>query len=247
MPGEVISEPRRGGFSHCGLLLLLVMVLVLVVVEQGVLRRDGDEFRRRRGRSRGSEAPDLAEIRARRERPERGRRGRRDQRNGVVLGNGVGVVGANALAEDEGRGGREEGLVIGDGGERGRCGAGAGGGDDGGLGLAEEPLDGLAVGLVAELTRELEDARRAYDRHANAASAAVDFAVTVLGRRLLNGERGGGGASLVRVGDCVCVVSSDAVSGSVRVGHGGWNWIRACLVAAREKKKKKNEKGREVK
>jgi len=236
--GEVIPEPRRGGFSHCGLLLL-----VMVVMEQGVLRRDGHEFRRRCGRGSGREAPDLAEIRARRERPERGRRGRRDERNGVVLGNGVGVVGANALAEDERRGGREEWLVIGDGGERGRCGAGAGGGYDGGLGLAEEPLDGLAVGLVAELARELEDARRAYDRHANTPPPAVDLAVTVLGRRFLNGERGGGGGSLVRVGECVGVASGDAVSGAVRVGHDGWNWIRACLVAAREKEeKKKNEK-----
>lgn len=125
------------------------MVLVLVVVEQGVLRRDRNEFRRRRGCSRGREAPDLAEVRTRRECPESGRGGRRDERNGLVLGHGVSVVGANALAEDERRGGREERLVIRDGGERGRCGAGAGGGDDGGLGLAEEPLDGLAVGLVA--------------------------------------------------------------------------------------------------
>lgn len=74
--------------------------------------------------------------------------------------------------------------------------------------------------------------------------------MTVLGRRFLNGQRrclrgggggGGGGASLVRVDDCVCVVGGDAVGGSVRVGHDGWNWIRACLVAAREKKKNKNK------
>ncbi|PON93627.1 hypothetical protein TorRG33x02_106110 [Trema orientale] len=44
-----------------------------------------------------------------------------------------------------------------EGGEVGGDGSGAGGGDDGGLGLLEEPLDGLAVGLVAELPGQLED------------------------------------------------------------------------------------------
>lgn len=77
------------------------------------------------------------------------------------------VFGAESLAENEWGGGEEgmgEGLVVescgdgggggiaggggGYGGETGGGGAGAGGGDNGGLGLAEEPLDGLTVGLV---------------------------------------------------------------------------------------------------
>lgn len=116
--------------------------------------------------------------------------------------------------------------MVGDSGEARRSGAGAGSGDDGGFRLAEEPLDGLAVGLVAELARELEDAGGADDRHANAAPAAVDLAVAVLGRRFLDGEGGGGGGgggggSLLVLNDCVVVgvVGRDGVSGSIRVGH----------------------------
>ena len=97
--------------------------------------------------------------------------------------------------------------MVGDSGEARRSGAGAGSGDDGGFRLAEEPLDGLAVGLVAELARELEDAGGADDRHANAAPAAVDLAVAVLGRRFLDGEGGGGGGggggSLLVLNDCL--------------------------------------------
>jgi len=53
----------------------------------------------------------------------------------------------------------------GEGGEVGRDGARARGGDDGGLRLLEQPLDGLAVRLVAQLPRELEQPRRAHRRH----------------------------------------------------------------------------------
>lgn len=78
----------------------------------------------------------------------------------------------------------------GDGGEA--CGGGActGSGYNGGLGLSEEPLNGLAIGLVAELTSELEHSGGADYGHADAAAATVDFAMTVLGGRLL--DRGGG-------------------------------------------------------
>jgi len=60
---------------------------------------------------------------------------------------------------EPGGGQRERGR---DGCERGRrYGARAGGGDDGRLGLLQQPLHGLAVGLVAELPCELEDPRGA--------------------------------------------------------------------------------------
>lgn len=67
-------------------------------------------------------------------------------------------------------------------GETGRSNAGSGGGDDGRLGLAEEPFDGLAVGFVAEFSGELEDTCGADDGHADSAAAAVHFAVAVFGR-----------------------------------------------------------------
>lgn len=68
-----------------------------------------------------------------------------------------------------------------DGGERGRrYGPRAGGGDDGRLGLLQQPLDGLAVGLVAELARELEDPRGAERRHPDPAPPAVHLGVAVL-------------------------------------------------------------------
>ena len=82
-------------------------------------------------------------------------------------------------AGDHGLGGGSGGRNGGDGG--GGDGAGAGGGDDGGLGVAEEPLDRLAVGAVAELARELENARGAERWHADAAAAAVYLGVAVLG------------------------------------------------------------------
>ncbi|EAZ25173.1 hypothetical protein OsJ_08973 [Oryza sativa Japonica Group] len=186
---------------------------------------------------RGGEAPELAEVSPGRERPEGlgggGGVGSGRGRSGVVVG------GTEALAEDEGGGAGEEEVVgvgggvgaeggRGGGGEGGRGGAGAGGGDDGGLGLAEEPLDGLAVGLVAELAGELEDAGGADDGHADAAAAAVDLAVAVLGGRLANGE---GGAIGVGGRDELLVRSAATATAAVWPGRheerrgaerGGW-------------------------
>lgn len=73
-----------------------------------------------------------------------------------------------------------------------RCqgGAGANGGDDGWLRLTEKPLNGLAVGLVAELAVELEDVGGVDDVHADAAAEGVDLAVAILGGRLADGESG---------------------------------------------------------
>jgi hypothetical protein len=53
-------------------------------------------------------------------------------------------------------------------------------GDDGRLGLAEEPLDGLTVRLVFELPVELEDADGTDDGDAEAAAMIIDLAVPVL-------------------------------------------------------------------
>jgi len=205
MSREVIPHPSRRRFSDGLLLLTLVMS-----EERNLLLRHRhgggvhDHFGSRRG-----EAPNLSEIGASREGPQSGGgRGAHEggpHRNGVVLG--ALIVGAYALAEDERRGSEQLRLVVGGaggrgerrgvggahgerhGGEAGGRGAGPGGGDDGRLGLAEEPLDGLAVGLVPQLARELEDARRAYYGHSYAAPAAVDLAVSVLGWRLLDGQR----------------------------------------------------------
>uniref|UniRef100_A0A2P2K368 Uncharacterized protein n=2 Tax=Rhizophora mucronata TaxID=61149 RepID=A0A2P2K368_RHIMU len=63
---------------------------------------------------------------------------------------------------------------------------GAGGSDNGRLGLTEEPLNGLTVGLVAELPGQLEDTCGAYDGHADSPSAAVNLAVAVFRRGLLD-------------------------------------------------------------
>lgn len=52
------------------------------------------------------------------------------------------------------------------------------------LGLLEEPLDGLAVGLVAELAGQLEDAGGARGRHADAPPPSVNLGVAVLGGAL---------------------------------------------------------------
>lgn len=52
--------------------------------------------------------------------------------------------------------GGPDGGGDGDGGDS----AGSGGSDDGCLSVAKEPLDGLAIGAVAELTGELEDTSR---------------------------------------------------------------------------------------
>lgn len=94
------------------------------------------------------------------------------------------------MVEGSGYGGGGGIVVVaegdGDGGEAGGGGPGAGGGDDGGFSLAEEPLDGLAVGLVAELAGELEDTCGADDWHADATTSAVDLAVSVLSRGFLH-------------------------------------------------------------
>ena len=98
------------------------------------------------------------------------------------------VLLARALAEEEGGGGGGGGGRAG---EDGRGGAGAGGGEDRRLGLPEQPLDGLAVGLEPQLAGELEHARRADDRHAHAPAAPVHLAVPVLAalrRRRLSGS-----------------------------------------------------------
>lgn len=64
--------------------------------------------------------------------------------------------------------------------EVGRDGTCAGGGDHGGLRLLEQPLNGFAVGLVAELPRELENSGGAGGRHADPAATAVNLGVPVL-------------------------------------------------------------------
>lgn len=78
------------------------------------------------------------------------------------------------------RGGESRGRSGGGGG--GDC-AGASGGDDGRLGLSEQPLDGLAVGAVTQFARQLEYAGCAERRHSDAAAAAVHLGVTVSGAR----------------------------------------------------------------
>lgn len=59
--------------------------------------------------------------------------------------------------------------------------AGSGGGDHRGLGLLEQPLDGLAVGLVAKLSGQLENPSCARRRHSDPTAPAVDLSVPVLG------------------------------------------------------------------
>lgn len=66
-----------------------------------------------------------------------------------------------------------------------------GGGDDRWLGLLEKPLDCLAVGLVAELSCELENPCGARGGHADPAASAVDFCVPVFGGVALGGWLGG--------------------------------------------------------
>ena len=56
----------------------------------------------------------------------------------------------------------------------------------------KKPLDGFAVGLVAELTGELENSSSTKRRHPGTAAAAIHFGVAVfgggpLGRGLLRG------------------------------------------------------------
>lgn len=154
-------------------------------------------------------------VRVRRLHEERGVVRHMDERAPMPAGGGGG--GDRGRADGDGGGGR---LLRGD--------ARPGGGDDGGLGLAEEPLDGLAVGLVAELAGELEDAGGADDGHADAAAAAVDLAVAVLGGRLANGE---GGAIGVGGRDELLVRSAATATAAVWPGRheerrgaerGGW-------------------------
>ena len=104
---------------------------------------------------------------------------------------GTEVRGTEVGGDRHGGAGASEGDVKG--GEVGRDGAGASGGDHGGLGLLEEPLDGLSFGLVAELARKLEDAGGAECRHANAVPAAVHLGVAVLGGGSLRWRLLGGG------------------------------------------------------
>lgn len=70
--------------------------------------------------------------------------------------------------------------------KRGRSSTSSGGGNDGGLSLAEKPLYGLAVGFVAEFSGELKHPRRTDYGHTNSPTTAVYLAVPVLGRRLLD-------------------------------------------------------------
>lgn len=103
----------------------------------------------------------------------------------------------------DGGGGGGEGGAGGRGGDGGDGeGAGASGGDDGGLGVPEEPLDGLAVRAVAELSCQLEDASGAERRHPHAPPPAVHLRVPVAadfpgGYQLVGsfwgGDRSGGG------------------------------------------------------
>lgn len=64
-------------------------------------------------------------------------------------------------------------------GEVGGDGSCAGGGDDGWLGMVEEPLDGFPVGLVAQLPGELENAGCADGGHADPTTTAVNFDMSV--------------------------------------------------------------------
>jgi hypothetical protein len=152
------------------------------------------------------------------EAPELGRRKRPEARRGLG-------VSAGTLAGHEGGGDcwwGEGGVLVGGGGgggcgaEGGRGGSRARGGDDGRLGLAEEPLDGLAVRLVPELSGELEDAGGADDGHADA--AAVHLAVPVLGGRLADGENA---ACVGRRDELPLLLVVSSVGGAGRHGRAG--------------------------
>nr|GLL45613.1 protein EI24 homolog [Ipomoea trifida] len=77
-----------------------------------------------------------------------------------------------------------------------RDGAGAGGGDDSRLGLMQEPLNCLAVGLVPQFPRQLENPSGASRRHADAPPSAVHLRVPILRRP---GRRRSSAAMLVAV------------------------------------------------
>lgn len=83
--------------------------------------------------------------------------------------------------------------------------------------MAEEPLDGLAVGFVTELASQLENTGGANDRHAYSPAAAIDLAVAVLGGRLLDDQRAIT-RRLLSLGVNNSAVG-DAVSSTVRIRH----------------------------
>lgn len=80
------------------------------------------------------------------------------------------------------------GVPDGDGDSReaSRDGASTSGGYNRRLGLAEEPLNSLAIGFVAELPCELKYSGGADNRHAYAPASAINLAMAVLGGRLLD-------------------------------------------------------------
>jgi len=123
---------------------------------------------------------------------------------------GIEVVGSQLGGDGHGGAGAPVRYVKG--GEVSRDGAGAGGGDDSRLGLLEEPLYGLAVGLVSELPRELEDSGGAESGHSNSTAAAVDFGVAVFGGGSFGWWLFGGG-----FGGC-----GEEGGGSGGVGGGGF-------------------------
>ncbi|RDX67640.1 hypothetical protein CR513_53457, partial [Mucuna pruriens] len=110
----------------------------------------------------------------------------RGDRNGAVVDVHVSTVGGSFALLPLGR---VTGFRVGRGGggdlERavdrhrdGGHGAGAGGGDDGGLGVFEEPTDGFAVGFVAELASELKDPRRTRGGHSDPPASTLYFGMT---------------------------------------------------------------------
>jgi hypothetical protein len=101
-------------------------------------------------------------------------------RQEVVVGRGAGGGGrVRGVGGAEGNG--ERGEVSRDG----RRGPRASGGNDGGLRLLQQPLDGLAVGLVAQLPRELEHPRLAQHRQPYLPPAALHLGVPAFGGCLL--------------------------------------------------------------
>ncbi|KAL4362618.1 hypothetical protein GQ457_04G004510 [Hibiscus cannabinus] len=207
MTGKVIANPRRRRFSHS----LLLLNKQRSSSGRLLSSRLHHHIRRR-------EAPQLTKVVPSRKSPEPTRMRTRGSHDGphaarsdgeparIVL-SGVIFVGPDALPEYK-RSGTQQGLVIDrrrsgrrqgsgispaadgnrDGGEAGGDGPSAGGGYDRRLGLTQEPLDGLTVGFMAQLASQLEDTSGTNDGHPDSPSTTIDFAVTVLGGRLLNGE-----------------------------------------------------------
>lgn len=62
-------------------------------------------------------------------------------------------------------------------------------GDDSRLGPLEKPPNSFAVGLVAELSSQLEDTRGTGGRNSDSPASALDLGVAILGRRSLGRER----------------------------------------------------------